>query len=296
MTDTQGTPSELTIRTRLTVLFASAAPRAVILRRGPKTHWRLVHWDLATDTFTHGQWMKGLVRLCDLSPTGDKLIYWAAQHHRAAIWDRGMGRAAAARYDPMRTHPLPRPRGRRKLPRYLSAPDGLRLSPHAVTGTWTAISTPPYFTALAIWPSHGHWTGGGIFHTARDIWIHEPESRMVPIENVAIPSTLRLHSLHSAGPTRLAALTRCAQVPTHGEELRSGEVWEGLRAGGATWVDWVHARSEDELLFACDGRVLRLLGWRDIPPDRYLAEARLLIDLTGHAFTPVEAPREAMRW
>ena len=74
------------VRTRLNVLFAAAAPRAVILRRGPRTHWRLITWDLRKDIFTPGQWMVGLVRLCDLSPFGDKIIYWAAQHRRRELW------------------------------------------------------------------------------------------------------------------------------------------------------------------------------------------------------------------
>ncbi len=29
--------------------------------------------------------------------------------------------------------------------------------------TWTAISRPPYFTALAVWPEAGTWGGGGTF-------------------------------------------------------------------------------------------------------------------------------------
>ena len=68
-------------RTRLQVLFAAEARKAVILRRGPRTHYCLINWDLETDTFTEGQWMKGNIKLCDLSPTGDKLIYWARQEH-----------------------------------------------------------------------------------------------------------------------------------------------------------------------------------------------------------------------
>lgn len=56
------------------MLFASRAPVAVILRRGPRTHWQLILWDTRRDTFTPGQWMKGLVKLMGLSPSGDKLI------------------------------------------------------------------------------------------------------------------------------------------------------------------------------------------------------------------------------
>ncbi len=72
-------------RTRLRVLFAAEARKAVILRRGPRTHYCLINWDLETDTFTEGQWMKGNIKLYDLSPSGDKLIYWARQEHPSAV-------------------------------------------------------------------------------------------------------------------------------------------------------------------------------------------------------------------
>jgi len=42
-------------RTRTDVLFASRAAVAVVLRRGPKTHWQLLLWNTAADTFTPGQ-------------------------------------------------------------------------------------------------------------------------------------------------------------------------------------------------------------------------------------------------
>ena len=35
-----------------------------------------------------------------------------------------------------------------------------------VKETWTAISRPPYFTALAIWFFGGTWHGGGVFESA----------------------------------------------------------------------------------------------------------------------------------
>jgi hypothetical protein len=67
-------------------MFASQARKAVILLRGPKTHFHLIDWDMHTDTFTHGQWMKGFARLWDLSPSGEKMIYWAHQYHPSARW------------------------------------------------------------------------------------------------------------------------------------------------------------------------------------------------------------------
>jgi hypothetical protein len=42
-------------RTRTSVLFAADAPKAVILRRGPRTHYHLIAWDTATDTSEPGE-------------------------------------------------------------------------------------------------------------------------------------------------------------------------------------------------------------------------------------------------
>jgi hypothetical protein len=48
------------------------------------------------------------------------------------------------------------------------SPDGKRLALFVGTwrrgaGTWTALSRPPWFTALAVWPQGDTWGGGGFF-------------------------------------------------------------------------------------------------------------------------------------
>jgi hypothetical protein len=48
------------------------------------------------------------------------------------------------------------------------SPDGQLVACFAASyrrapGTWTAISRPPYFTALAVWPKGDSWGGGGLF-------------------------------------------------------------------------------------------------------------------------------------
>ena len=120
---------------------------------------------------------------------------------------------------------------------------------------------------------------------------------MVPIEHVAIPATVRVtRSLFPTSASPAASRSRCSSGPSHGENLREGALWQGLARGGTTWVDWVHALPDGDLVFACDGRVYRLSGWRDLPPDRYLDEARLLADFTDLRFCMMAAPMEALRW
>ncbi len=282
------------IRTRLNVLFAAAAPRAVILRRGPRAHWRLITWDLRKDVFTPGQWMVGLVRLCDLSPSGDKIIYWAAQHHRSGAIRIAVRRTPQKTFDPL-TAPLSKlPRPGRRVPRYLvpNLPGPSPQRPARLDTTWTAISTPPYFTALALWPAFGHWTGGGMFHCDRGILIQEPENRMAPIESAPIPRTIHVASWFSSG----RGLRPSAQGPSHGTNLESGHFWEALVRGGATWVEWVHHHENDDLLFACDGCVYRLKNWQKLDPPDYLRAAKRIADFRDMRFEAVTAPPDAMKW
>ena len=55
------------------------ANTVTILRRGTKrTDWQLILWDLKTDTFTPGQWLKNAVicgKQCEISPDGKFFAY-----------------------------------------------------------------------------------------------------------------------------------------------------------------------------------------------------------------------------
>jgi hypothetical protein len=108
---------------RLSIIMATDAPRAVILRRGP-SHWvQLILWETDTDTFSEGQWFKGRIYedCCDLSPDGTLFAYFASKQH-------------------FREH----------------GEDGY-------TNVWIGISKPPYFTALALWPQTGTYGGRSYF-------------------------------------------------------------------------------------------------------------------------------------
>lgn len=42
---------------------------------------------------------------------------------------------------------------------------------------WTAISKPPFLSALALWPKGDCWHGGGLFTTGRDVFLnHRPDA------------------------------------------------------------------------------------------------------------------------
>jgi len=275
-------------RTRTSVLFAARAAKAVILRRGPRVHYQLIVWNTDTDTFEPGQWMRGNVRLADLSPSGDKLIYCAEQFgaHR-------LPKARAGPYEPLRQHSfrMPPKRPKRKIPRYLRPARrfGSRSPPREVKDGWTAVSTPPYFSALAIWPLFGRWTGGGTFRGDHDILLWESEDGIVPIENVPMPSTVRVAASLKYFEHRLSAY-----APSPSQSAEHAALAQALLAAGLKWVDWINLGAD--LLFAGDGRVFRLPEWRSVPADNVLAAAATLADFRDATFQQLRAPAAAMRW
>jgi hypothetical protein len=144
---------------KLFVLLARRGWVGVILRSGPATWTQVIRWNTRSDSFESGQWFHGRLyeRRCDLSPSGDKLIYFVAKHH-------------LQRVDP------------------------------TYTRTWTAISRPPYLTALALWPNGGTtYHGGGLFAGEDEVLLNslhhrwsnpgeaaQPHPRHVPPRHVRV--------------------------------------------------------------------------------------------------------------
>lgn len=126
-----------TAHPNLLVILARRAHVGVILRRGPATWTQLITWNTRNDTFESGQWFHGRLyeRRCDISPSGDKLIYFVAKHHLQKV-------------DP------------------------------TYTRTWTAVSRPPYLTALALWPNGGTtYHGGGLFAGENEVLLNAVDHR-----------------------------------------------------------------------------------------------------------------------
>lgn len=73
---------------RLAVVVATAAPIAVVIRRGP-SHWsQLIKWNLETDEFEPGQWLKGKVYYASLSPDGEHIaMAIIGRTRRARRWE-----------------------------------------------------------------------------------------------------------------------------------------------------------------------------------------------------------------
>jgi hypothetical protein len=121
---------------RLFMLFAREAPTAVIFRRGPSDWVRLIRWNTDEDTVERGQWFHG--RLYE---------------RRSDLSPDGS-----------------------LLIYFAQKINGRTLKDKEYTYAWTAISKPPYLTALALWPKGDCWHGGGSFQTNAIVELnHKPQ-------------------------------------------------------------------------------------------------------------------------
>jgi hypothetical protein len=121
---------------RLYFLLAREAPLGVIFRRGPSRWTRLVRWNVADDAFEMGQWFKGRV-----------------YEKRADLSPDGT-----------------------KLVYFAQKINRQTLNDPSYTYAWTAISRPPFFTALALWPKGDCWNGGGLFETNTRVLLNHSQT------------------------------------------------------------------------------------------------------------------------
>jgi hypothetical protein len=139
---------------RLFGILARKAKVGVLLRRGPSKWVRLVKWNVEDDTFEFGQWFRGRIyeRRCDLSPDGRLLIYFASKFTSKTLADE--------------------PSLKDRIQAWWTS-DSSPLDDH-YTYAWTAVSKPPWFTALALWPKGDCWHGGGLFIDDKTVMLNHP--------------------------------------------------------------------------------------------------------------------------
>ncbi len=142
---------------RLAIIFARQATKAVIFRRGPTDWVQIILWHTDTDTFEEGQWFRGRI-----------------YHKRADLSPDGSKLIyLAAKHHRWRTID----------PEYSTA--------------WTAISKPPYLTALALWRNIDTHGGGGYFEDNNTVWINLPylgDLRAMAHRNHLPPADLNIKS------------------------------------------------------------------------------------------------------
>jgi hypothetical protein len=287
---------------RIFVILARKAPVGVIFRRGPSKQVQLIKWDTLHDRFEYGQWFKGRIyeRRSDLSPEGDKMIYFAANNKK-----------------PYRS--------------------------------WTAISKPPYLTALALWPKGDTWGGGGLFRDKQVIFLNHGfphESNLapgfkIPFKTHILPlgSPLFLGEDQTVYRTRLLrdgwklveegkpiehhfdspSMIWITYNPPITYEKKAGDFIlqmqiKGIKETNGPWyvveykvigkgdrgpfvlskMDWADWDKNDDLLFAGYGKLFRMK--QDSICEFDLGKAVELADFNNLKFEEKVAPREALIW
>ncbi|MBB3797602.1 hypothetical protein LN461_16595 [Xanthomonas arboricola] len=159
-------------------------------------------------------------------------------------------------------------------------------------GTWTALSRPPFFTALALWPKGDAWGGGGAFEDEQTLLLnHRPQAGREPFPlptgfGLKHGMTVRPFGQWSGGgedePIDSMLRQRAGWRTLDGGEgerggLRSGvlygftrpRVWEKDGSGGRRLQSLLHAVGrQNDAWYGLDHRVL----------DR---DGAVLVDLPG---------------
>jgi len=107
--------------------------------------------------------------------------------------------------------------------------------------TWTAISRPPFFSALALWPKGDAWGGGGLFDAnGKGLALNHRSSEMKLAQNFKLPSAFRIRPLgeHSGwgedDPILSFRLKRDGWV-----KIKNGE-YKQNKHGSKIWIEYLH--------------------------------------------------------
>lgn len=285
---------------RIFGIVAQQAPIAVIFRRGPSRSCQMLTWNLESDEVTPGQWIYGkvFVRRCDLSPDGQLLV--------AAISNYAASRTEAAALE-----------------------FGL---PNYATSFWTAVSRPPYFTALALWFLGPSYNGGGMWIDNRTLGFNNQPYA----DDVAKPMPRGFRRVDlNLGPGEDRGIWN-RLLTTRGwlgektsmfkkSELSTGTILKPFSGGMIRYREttvrsqWLWKDRETWELLDADNRVVwssadqpmgwtwvdvdhrgrvlladggRLFVWEDFPA----GEPRLIIDLNDNTFSECPPPDWALHW
>lgn len=193
--------------------------------------------------------------------------------------------------------------------------------------TWTVLSRPPYFTAVALWPKGNAWGGGGAFLGRDQIVLHHAESQRALAPGFVDPPGFTVHAWTPAIHARLEAYNARYRRQWQRREGTSGAYVKVGSAGldlvftrhvhdakrpwraderydlsisardvpipGATWAD---IDTNGDMLFAVGGALYRLAAVDGLAvKDDVLALARRLADFTDLIFENKVAPYETDR-
>lgn len=189
--------------------------------------------------------------------------------------------------------------------------------------TWTVLSKPPYFSAVALWAKGDAWGGGGKFLGDNEIVLSRDDGAL--ITRGRLPGNFKAHPWSEELSKRLAAAyAKDERIWTgtpgqySGPYLRNGNGaqltmsfnYSRRRGSGRDFhflrgehsvalegADWAEFDDNGDLLFSRGGGLYRLglVRFSKVTSfEALLGEAKLLADFSGLTFQPVAAPYPAM--
>ena len=163
--------------------------------------------------------------------------------------------------------------------------------------TWTAVSRPPYLTALALWPVGGTYGGGGVFL----------DNRTVTFRCSAPLYEGRHHPDHPPGPLRIVEPWKAAEPVsrrTHGDMILECETMQPSRRKRMFTLNRADGSPSDQFEahwadFDQLGRIVATVGGRVLAASRKFGEPlrwQVLADFHEERPQRMEAPEWAQRW
>lgn len=277
---------------RLTLLSASRAPVALILRRGPSKWVEAIRWDTRRDAFERGQWFYGRIHeeRSDLSPNGELLVYHAAQYGGDAGKQVWTGISKPPWFTPLAVWPKDHTYygggmflGDRRLllnhppddavPRVGCEPRAdLRVDanpkPHAEYVYWRRLERDGWELRQAIVFERLDGDGGYVTHTPEERVRRPPEEGMPLI--VLSRRVERWYSIHKE--LRLESVLNEVELPP----------------GPLDWLDW---DSEGRLIALSGGRI-----WAATVDRNRVSRFAELLDLRDDRPEERIPPRHATEW
>jgi hypothetical protein len=257
----------------------------------------LLKWDTDRDTFEDGQWLKGRIyeRRCDLSPSGDKLIYFAANYKKPyyswiaisrppfltalALWPVGDTWTGGGRFNEENEINFSEERARSGLV------DGYKLPP------WLKFRPPTQSQLADFGMGADRLQRDGWELTQKgDNWWWRPGAKLMITSD---PPTIWSHQ-HPDQPYLLRMIIRGYNEKNGPREIVEYEILDQRSGtthavGRSDWVDW--DPHSGDLLYAQNGCLYRQ-PWGKSGP----ASPQELIDLRDRRFEQRKAPAWATKW
>lgn len=143
--------------------------------------------------------------------------------------------------------------------------------------TWTAISRPPYLTALCLWPKGDAWGGGGLFVSNTSLSLNHRADEMGPAPDFRIPKKFKVRPYGSRPGWGEDNPIFSELMVRDGWKLTSGGSFKENKFGSQIWIEFTEPEVwEKKSKSQNAGLRMSLLGIKELQGPWYVLEYTLL--------------------